>query len=73
MKKSLGYSNPEASFNKVKRNDLYSDLPKVKLPLINTMIKNFWSKKNYISKKKKNYSNNKQIFNSEIRKKRNSV
>ncbi len=39
MKKSLGYSNPEASFNKIKRNDLYSDLPKIKLPLINTLIK----------------------------------
>jgi hypothetical protein len=53
MKKSLGYSNPEASFNKVKRNDLYSDLPKVKFPLINTMIKNHSKIKFIISDKER--------------------
>ena len=38
MKKSLSYINPSASFNKVERKILYDNLPKIKLPLINTLL-----------------------------------
>jgi len=38
MKKSLSYINPSASFNRLQKKSIYDDLPKVKIPLINTLI-----------------------------------